>query len=79
MQSGVTGINAIRIYNPIKQQADHDPDGLFVKKWIPELKMFQMITSVPHLMSDLLQKKTGCIIGKSYPAPVVDLKLSSLI
>ena len=80
MQSGVTGINAIRIYNPIKQQADHDPDGLFVKKWIPELKNVPNdYLQYPHLMSDLLQKKTGCIIGKSYPAPVVDLKLSSLI
>ncbi len=32
----------------------------------------------PHLMSESLQKKTGCIIGKSYPNPIVDLKLSSL-
>ena len=66
MQSGVTGINAIRIYNPIKQQADHDPDGLFVKEWIPELKdVPNDYLQYPHLMSDALQKKTGCIIGKS--------------
>ena len=79
MQSGVTGINAIRIYNPIKQQADHDPDGLFIKKWIPELKNVPTdYLQYPHLMSESLQKKTGCIIGKSYPAPIVDLKLSSL-
>ena len=79
MQSGVTGINAIRIYNPIKQQADHDPDGLFVKKWIPELKdVPNDYLQYPHLMSDSLQKKTGCIIGKSYPAPIVDFKLSAL-
>jgi deoxyribodipyrimidine photo-lyase len=37
MQSGTTGINAIRIYNPIKQGADHDPEGIFIKKWLPEL------------------------------------------
>ena len=38
MQSGTTGINAIRIYNPIKQGIDHDPDGIFIKKWVHELQ-----------------------------------------
>jgi deoxyribodipyrimidine photo-lyase len=37
MQSGVTGINTLRIYNPSKQALDHDPDGAFVRRWIPEL------------------------------------------
>ena len=38
MQSGVTGINAIRIYNPSKQQLDHDPEAYFVRRWVPELE-----------------------------------------
>ena len=37
MQAGRTGINAIRIYNPIKQGTDHDPSGVFVREWLPEL------------------------------------------
>ena len=37
MQSGVTGINAIRIYNPVKQGYTQDPHGHFIKKWVPEL------------------------------------------
>ncbi len=37
MQSGTTGINATRIYNPVKQAQDQDPEGVFVRCWIPEL------------------------------------------
>jgi len=38
MQAGITGINTVRMYNPIKQGLDHDPEGEFIKKWIPELR-----------------------------------------
>ena len=37
MQSGTTGINTLRIYSPRKQAADHDPAGLFQRRWLPEL------------------------------------------
>jgi deoxyribodipyrimidine photo-lyase len=37
MQSGTTGINALRIYSPGKQQAEHDPEGRYVRRWLPEL------------------------------------------
>ena len=38
MQSGTTGINTIRIYNPIKQSYDQDKDGVFIKRWVKELQ-----------------------------------------
>ena len=38
MQAGTTGINAIRIYNPIKQSQDQDPKGKFIKYWVKELR-----------------------------------------
>jgi deoxyribodipyrimidine photo-lyase len=36
MQSGTTGINTLRIYSPAKQARDHDPDGAYVRRWVPE-------------------------------------------
>lgn len=38
MQSGTTGINTLRIYNPLKQQQDHDPKGIFIHRWLPEFR-----------------------------------------
>jgi deoxyribodipyrimidine photo-lyase len=38
MQSGTTGINLTRVYNPIKQAQDHDPKGIFVRRWLPAMK-----------------------------------------
>lgn len=73
MQSGVTGINTLRIYNPIKQSQQHDPNGHFIRKWVPELA--NVSTSwihEPWLMSNDLQQKACCIIGENYPKPIVD-------
>ena len=79
MQSGVTGMNAIRIYNPVKQQQDHDSEAKFVRKWVPELLNVPLeYIQYPHLLSEKMQKKVGCIIGKHYPSPIVDLKISTL-
>jgi deoxyribodipyrimidine photo-lyase len=36
MQSGTTGINTLRIYSPTKQLQDHDPQGEFIRRWLPE-------------------------------------------
>ena len=76
MQSGVTGINSIRIYSPVKQQKDHDPEGVFVRKWVPELKKVPLdYIFSPHLMSEGFQKLHSCKIGEDYPEPIVDHNL----
>ena len=73
MQSGTTGVNLARIYNPVKQSRDQDPDGEFIKRWIPELKRLPNgLIHEPWLMTAMEQKLHGCIIGKNYPAPIVD-------
>lgn len=73
MQSGVTGINTLRIYNPIKQSQEHDPDGTYIKQWVPELvNVPKTWIHEPWLMSDDIQDKADCIIGHDYPAPIVE-------
>ena len=64
MQSGTTGINAIRIYNPVKQGLENDPGGEFVRRWVPELRSVDTaFIHTPWLLA-------GGV--KHYPAPIVD-------
>jgi deoxyribodipyrimidine photo-lyase len=78
MQSGTTGINTIRMYNPVKQARDHDPNGEFVRRWIPELRRLPK----EHLFDPwetppMIQIEAGCVIGRDYPQPIVDLDAAS--
>lgn len=73
MQSGTTGINTIRLYNPIKQGHDQDPDGAFVRRWVPEL------AQVPdeHLQEPWTWEGAARLSGSRYPQRVVDLAAST--
>ncbi len=73
MQSGVTGINTWRVYNPVKQSLDNDSEGKFIRKWVPQLAKVPMAyIHEPWNMDLTTQKETNCILGGDYPKRVVD-------
>lgn len=75
MQSGLTGINALRIYNPVLQSQKLDPDGEFIRSWIPELAGVPAdLIHTPWLM---MSAQKGLFGGKTYIAPVCDQEQAS--
>ena len=82
MQSGTTGINTTRVYNPIKQAQDHDPHGRFVRQWLPALRQVpDTWLFEPWLMPHTMQAHLGVFVGNdmgrdagsTLAEPVVDL------
>ncbi len=73
MQSGTTGINTPRIYNPVKQSKDQDPNGAFIRQWIPELVRLgpDHIHAPWEAPSDVLLS-AAVRLGETYPTPVVN-------
>ena len=71
MQAGVVGINTVRVYSPLKQLTDHDPDTQFITQfitqWVPELRNFD---------SKLITHYDSVSLG-DYPSPVVDIKVTA--
>ncbi len=69
MQTGVTGINTIRVYSPMKQMVDHDAAAIFIKTYIPELSNFS-----PAEIAAFQTTTLG-----TYPKPIIDFKTETKI
>jgi len=76
MQSGTTSINTNRIYNPVKQGKDHDPEGEFIREWVPELKNIPTdFIHEPWLIVNYEEYKNLNKI--TYSNPIVNIKETS--
>jgi deoxyribodipyrimidine photo-lyase len=66
-----------RIFNPTRQAERFDPQGIYVRRWVPELhRVPDEHIHEPWRMPSSLQQAVGCGIGSDYPAPVVDHRRS---
>lgn len=71
-----TGTDAapyFRIFNPTLQGAKHDPQGIFVRRWLPELTNVEArYVHAPWKMPPEVQRTAGCVVGRDYPQPIID-------
>lgn len=73
--SGADAAPYFRIFNPVLQGTKFDPDGTYVRRFVPELaKLAAPDIHAPWEASDLVLKSADVVLGKTYPKPIVDHK-----
>jgi deoxyribodipyrimidine photo-lyase len=77
MQSGTTGINVPRIYNPIKQAQDHDAQGAFVRRWIPAMNKVPDVWLFEPWRMPLSLRQAHGLTAQDLPTPAVDLVVAT--
>lgn len=65
-----------RIFNPVLQSKKFDPEGVYIKRWVPELSSFsEKYIHLPGEAPLSVQNEAGCLVGTKYPTPIVDLNV----
>ena len=78
MQSGVTGGDALRLYNPTKQALEHDPTGTFIRRWVPELRRVPLpYLHQPWTLPAAEAAAADCALGRDYPRPLIDHEIAA--
>jgi deoxyribodipyrimidine photo-lyase len=71
--SGADAAPYFRVFNPILQGEKFDPDGTYIRRWVPELARLPAgLIHQPWRATPLELKGAEVELGKSYPAPIVD-------
>lgn len=74
MQAATMGVHTIRVYNPVKQSEEKDKEGVFIKRWLPELRSLpKELVHKPWKLSVMDQMMYKVELGTDYPFPIVDL------
>ncbi|WP_348535989.1 deoxyribodipyrimidine photo-lyase [Labrys sp. LIt4] len=75
--SGADAAPYFRIFNPVTQGEKFDPEGRFVKRWLPELgRLPAPLVHRPWTASSAQLDAAGIRLGKTYPLPIVDHKIA---
>ena len=70
---GVDAAPYFRIFNPVLQGEKFDPDGAYVRRWVPELARLEAPhIHAPWMAPDEALARAGVILGRTYPRPIVD-------
>ena len=75
--TGTDAVPYFRVFNPVLQSIKFDPQGVYIRRFVPELShVADEFIHRPWEMPVDIQKRAGCVIGKDYPEPIIDHQMA---